>query len=128
MLNCMTVTGTSGRAPFCFPMVDVRDVTQAHLEGILRDEANGKRFILNCEGMWVVNIATILKASGKFPNYPIHEKEDEKDTTGLKPFGRPMTFVNTASRDVLGIKYIPVEQSVVDMANSLIATGYVPAM
>jgi len=111
-----------------FPMVDVRDVAKAHLEGVLRDEANGKRFILNCESKWVVDIATILKKSGKFPAYPTHEKEAEKDTTGLKPFAIEATYVNTASKDVLGIKYIPVEQSLVDMGNSLIATGYIPAM
>ena len=28
------------------PMIDVRDVSQAHLEAILRPEAAGKRFIL----------------------------------------------------------------------------------
>lgn len=112
-----------------FPMVDVRDLAQAHLEAVLRDEADGKRFILNCEGMWLVDIAKTLKASGKFPNYPTHENEGEKDTTGLKPFSQPMTFVNTASKDVLGIKYsIPLKQSLVDMGDSLIATGYVPAM
>jgi nucleoside-diphosphate-sugar epimerase len=111
-----------------FPMVDVRNVAQAHLEGVLRDEANGKRFILNSEGRWVVDIAKMLKASGKFSNYPTHETEAEKDTTGIKPFSYPVSFVNTASKDILGIKYIPLEQTIVDMGNSLIATEYVPAM
>lgn len=111
-----------------FPMVDVRNVAQAHLQGVLRDEANGKRFIVNCEDRWVVDIAKILKASGKFPNYPTHFTEAEKDTTGLQPFARPMKFVNTASKDILGIDYIPLEQSLVDMGNALIATEYIPAM
>merc|ERR1711933_512307 len=100
-----------------FPMVDVRNVAQAHLEGVLRDQANGKRFILNCEGRWVVDIAKILKASGQFPLYKTHETQAEKDTSGLKPFSYPMTFVNKASKSVLGIEYIPLEQSLVDMGN-----------
>ena len=31
----------------------------------------------------------------------------------------------TASREVLGVKYTPLEQSWVDMANSMIASGYI---
>jgi nucleoside-diphosphate-sugar epimerase len=110
-----------------YPMVDVRDVAQAHLEGVLRDEANGKRFILNLKDRWVVDIPKLFKESGEFPGYNTHEKEAEKDTTGIKPFAQPMTFVNNASKEVLGIEYIPFEQSILDMGNSLIATGYIPA-
>lgn len=109
-----------------FPMVDVRDVAKAHLEGVLRDEANGKRFILSCKAAWVVDIAKILMASGKFPKYATHDKVAEKDKTGTKPMSEPATYVNQASKDVLGIEYIPLEQSLVDMGNSLIATGYIP--
>jgi len=111
-----------------FSMVDVRDVAQAHLEGVLRDEANGKRFILCCEGRWVVEIATMLKKSGKFSKYATHEIESEKDTTSDKPFCQPTTYDNSASKDVLGIKYIPLEKSLVEMGNTLIATGYIPTM
>jgi len=110
-----------------FPMVDVRNVARAHLEGVLRDAANGKRFILNCEDRWIVDIAKVLKASNKFPGYKTHETMGEKDTTGLKPFARPMTFVNTASKEILGVEYIPFEESLVDMGKSLIASGYIPA-
>eukprot|EP00535_Pseudo-nitzschia_heimii_P001982 CAMPEP_0197179934 /NCGR_PEP_ID=MMETSP1423-20130617/4730_1 /TAXON_ID=476441 /ORGANISM="Pseudo-nitzschia heimii, Strain UNC1101" /LENGTH=347 /DNA_ID=CAMNT_0042629939 /DNA_START=100 /DNA_END=1143 /DNA_ORIENTATION=+ len=109
-----------------YPMVDVRDVAKAHLEGVLRDEANGKRFILNQKDRWVVDIATTLKETGKFPGYATHETTGEKDETGDTPFGHPLEFVNTASREVLGIEYVPFETSLVDMGNSLIDTGYIP--
>ena len=33
---------------------------------------------------------------------------------------------NTASREVLGLQYTPIEQSIVEMANSLIESGYIP--
>jgi len=36
------------------------------------------------------------------------------------------TFVNTASKEILGIDYIPLRNSVVDMGKALIATGYIP--
>ena len=38
----------TGLPRISMPMVDVRNVAQAHLEAAIRDEANGKRFIL-CE-------------------------------------------------------------------------------
>ena len=70
--------------------------------------------------------AGIVKESGEFPGYETHEREADKDTTGLKPFGVPLTFVNTASKDILGIDYIPLKDSVIDMGKALIATGYIP--
>ena len=39
---------------------------------------------------------------------------------------RASNFVNTASKEILGIDYIPLEDSVVDMGKALIATGYIP--
>lgn len=110
-----------------FPLVDVRDVAKAHLEGVLRDEANGKRFILNAVDDWFAVTAAIVKESGEFPGYNTHEKMGEKDATGLKPFSFPMTFVNTASKEILGIEYTPLKDSVIDMGKTLIATGYIPA-
>ena len=37
-----------------------------------------------------------------------------------------INFVNTASKEILGIDYIPLEDSVIDMGKALIATGYIP--
>lgn len=36
-----------------FTTVDVRDVAQAHVNCIERDEAQGKRYILSCESLWM---------------------------------------------------------------------------
>ena len=64
--------------------------------------------------------------AARLPGYATHEREAERDTTGLKPFGVPLNFVNTASKEILGIDYIPLEDSVIDMGKALIATGYIP--
>ena len=121
------ITGGMPALPAChFPMVDVRDCAKAHVEGVLRETANGKRFILNAGDAWFATTAGIVKESGEFPGYETHEREAERDTTGLKPFGVPLTFVNTASKEILGIDYIPLRDSVIDMGKALIATGYIP--
>ena len=41
--------------------VDVRDVAQAHLKCIEVNEAQGKRFILCHETLWMREIAAILR-------------------------------------------------------------------
>ena len=51
------------------PTVDVRNVAQAHLEAVLRDEANGKRFMLVGEAIWMKDMAESLKE--KFVDYPV---------------------------------------------------------
>lgn len=39
------------------PLVDVREVAQAHVNALKLDEAQGKRFILNGGGQWFTQIA-----------------------------------------------------------------------
>ena len=38
------------------PVVDVRDVAKAHLEGLKRPEAANQRFLLVSEGIWACDI------------------------------------------------------------------------
>ena len=56
-----------------FGWVDVREVAQAHLNCIERDEAQGKRFILSGEMKWMREIAEILR--NHYPDYPIPTSE-----------------------------------------------------
>jgi dihydroflavonol-4-reductase len=43
-----------------YPVVDVRDVAEAHLKAVQIEEAKGKRFILISENLWLVEIGEIL--------------------------------------------------------------------
>ena len=43
-----------------FSVVDVRDVAQAHVNSLERDEAQGKRFIVANESLWMREIGQIL--------------------------------------------------------------------
>ena len=56
------------------PFVDVRDVSKAHLEAVLRDEANGKRFILCAENTMLFDLVKAMEE--KFGDkYPVKAKE-----------------------------------------------------
>ncbi len=56
-------------------VVDVRDVARAHLEAVLRDEANGKRFILCADNPFMFELVKVIKE--KFGNeYPVKEAKE----------------------------------------------------
>ena len=40
------------------PIVDVRDVAEAHLQGLLRPEAANKRFLLVADSVWFQALVT----------------------------------------------------------------------
>ena len=58
--------------PFCMPLVDVRDVAQAHLEGIKRPAAAGNRYMLSGEAIFMNEINGAL--ADKFPQYKASRK------------------------------------------------------
>ena len=54
------------------PFVDVRDVAQAHLNAVLKEDARNKRFILVSKCLWYSEVANILNDEyGKYyPSIP----------------------------------------------------------
>lgn len=42
-----------------------------------------------------------------------------------KEWNKEKTYVNDRSKNVLGIEYTPLEKSIHDMQDALIATGYI---
>lgn len=50
-----------GLPRIALPLVDVRNVAQAHLEAAIRDEANGKRFILCEKALFFSELGDALK-------------------------------------------------------------------
>ena len=114
--------------------VDIRNVSQAHLEAVLRDEADNKRFILCAETRDFIDFARPLeKKFGK--DYPIKAREMPKIIPMIMRFWNPqMALVykgwgkgcecsGNRAKEIMGIDYIGVEKSMMDMGESLIATG-----
>jgi dihydroflavonol-4-reductase len=59
------------------PLVDVRDVAEAHLQAILKPEAAGRRFFMASESMWMGDMCKILTDKwGK--QYKIPQKQASK--------------------------------------------------
>lgn len=105
-------------SPDVFFWVDVRDVALAHVKAIEVSEAGGKRFFI-LEGFFSnKKIADIIREAhpeleSKLP--PKDAKDDILEGT--------VGFNNSRSKEILGIKYRSLKESVSDTANSLLELG-----
>ena len=107
-----------GKHPFMpkvkMPIVDVRDVAVAHLQGLKVPEAAGKRFILNAKAMWFKDMALGLKKNyptgfniktGEIGYCPIKMASMfDASVKQILPFwNKNFDMDNTRSREILGI-------------------------
>lgn len=110
------ITGTyPGMPKIIMPIVDVRDVAFAHLQGIKVDEAANKRFCLTAECMWFKDFGQALKEA--YPDYKFKTAElgfcpmkvaswfDKSAKMILPMWGKNFQIDNTQSKNVLGIQY-----------------------
>ena len=98
--------------------VDIRNVAEAHLLAIKKPEAANKRYIL-CESTpTYLDYAAPLEAKYRPLGYPITEDKQPLQNEWFPKMD------NTASKQ-LGIKYIGLEKSMVDMAEAMIAKGMI---
>lgn len=118
-----------------FPLVDVRDVVDLHLRAMTMPEARGERFIASTRFLWMSEIAAILR-EGLGPRAPKVPKRNvpsvvirlmsivDRSLRRVTPnLGRKRQFSSAKAQRVLGWSPRPVEQSVLDCAESLIAKG-----
>ena len=117
--------------------MDVRDVADAHLNAILVPEARNKRFMLSKECMWLHEIAAIIKKQyGK----------DYKMTDKVMPYWiikvasffsnychylaqnweTEFTYDNQETKQILGVQFRDLDSSLLEMAETLIQSGYIP--
>ncbi|RYP20766.1 hypothetical protein DL765_002599 [Monosporascus sp. GIB2] len=101
-----------------FTFVDVRDVALAHARALAVPQAGGNRFYVIGGHFSNKRIADIIRK--KFPqltaNLPPAESDDDLP-------GDVYGFDNTKSREVLGLKYRGLEDSVVDTVDSILKLG-----
>lgn len=100
-----------------FTFVDVRDVALAHVRAIQKPQAGGKRFYVVGGYFSNKRLADVMRAAG-FP-----ELEGRLPTEGVAVDDFPddvYGFDNTRSREVLGIEYRGLEESVVDTVRSIL--------
>ena len=103
-----------------FIWVDVRDLALAHIRAVELEEAQNKRFFVTAGYMSNEEIADIIR-----DNYP--DLRDKLPVKGVKGGGYPAEGVykynNSRTKDILGIEFKSLNQSIVDTVKSLQAVG-----
>lgn len=97
--------------------VDVRDLADAHVFAIEKEEAANKRFFITAGYFSNAEIAQIIK--DEFPEYRdgLPEKLESDRPKDVYQYD------NSRSREVLGVKYRPLKGAIVDLVKSLQAAG-----
>jgi dihydroflavonol-4-reductase len=120
---------------FHFGFVDVREVAFAHAEALRRENASG-RHILDSRGVWLREMAAILRAAfpgHKVPRLPMPDVAmyvlagfDKRLTWNFlrKNLGVAHRIDNRRSIERLGVKYRSIADSICDTARSLIDGGW----
>jgi dihydroflavonol-4-reductase len=120
-----------------FSIVDVADVAAMHVIAMTTDAAKGQRFIASAGSRTFVQIAQALKTG--FPDRKITTTQApnfvirllalfDADVRAILPaLGKHMGVSSRRAQKVLGINFIPVEDSLVNTAHYLIDNGFVKA-
>jgi dihydroflavonol-4-reductase len=120
-----------------YAIVDVRDVADLHIRAMTAPEAGGERFLATGPFLWIGEIAQVLhdrlgEAGSRVPTRRIPSfvvRGAALFDPGLKQvvgdLGREIAYSNDKPRQRLGWEPRPVEDTIVDTANSLIAHGVV---
>jgi nucleoside-diphosphate-sugar epimerase len=99
-----------------FTWCDVRDVALAHVRAVMRPDAGGKRFYVVSGHFSNKRLADVIR--GRFP-----ELDDKLPPEGVAVDDFPddvYGFDNRRSREVLGIEYRGLDESVVDTVRSIL--------
>ena len=118
-----------------FAIVDVRDVAEAHFNAMFKEGTNGKRYIASGALVPFEDVFKSLKGDLEQYGYKINDKHvtaEEVVASGnpvaqrsVNLIGKKMLVNNERSKTELGMKYIPIDQTVKEMAHSLIKQGVV---
>ncbi|EXJ80703.1 dihydroflavonol-4-reductase [Capronia epimyces CBS 606.96] len=97
--------------------VDVRDLALAHVKAIETPAAGGKRFFVTAGYFSNGAIAQIIKDN--FPQLADKLPATIEDETPKDVYG----YDNSRSKEILGIEYRSLKESIVDTVKSLLAVG-----
>jgi nucleoside-diphosphate-sugar epimerase len=99
--------------------VDVRDLALAHVFAIEKPEAGGKRFFTVSSHFSNKEIAGII--GQEFPQFKERLPLGEALTSGDYPVDGVYGFDNSRAREILGVPFRPLKESVVDAVHSLLS-------
>jgi len=103
-----------------FIWTDVRELALAHVKAAELEDAGGKRFFITAGHFSNNEIVEIIRDA--YPN--LEDKLPVKDApSGRYPEGGVYNFDNSRSKEVLGLKYRSLKESVLDTVKSLQEIG-----
>ena len=98
--------------------VDVRDLAAAHVEALERQNAGGKRFFVTAGYFSNQEVTEAIRRN--FKQYrDVLPAQDAAGGVTFKPGDNVYRIDNSRCRDVLGLKFRSLEDSVVDLVKSL---------
>ena len=106
-----------------FLWVDVRDVALAHVKAVELPKAAGKRFFTTAGYFSNREIADIVRKN--FPQLGAKLPKDDAKGGDYPPGGKEAIYGydNSRSKEVLGLQYRSLEESIVDTVKSLLAVS-----
>ncbi len=127
--------GMPGLPRIGFSFVDVRDVVDLHIRAMTKPEAGDERFIAVAQFLWMAEVAAILRErlgerAAKVPTRRIPDllvralglfDPSVRSVTGQ--LGKRTTLSSEHAESLLGWSPRPVEETIVDCAESLVGTS-----
>jgi dihydroflavonol-4-reductase len=120
-----------------FGFVDVRDVADLELRAMTSREAGGERFVANTKTMWMADVAQVLRErlGARASKVPTRIAPDLLVRAmalfdgGIRSFksslGKRTEYHTTKAHDLLGWSPRPIDDTIVETAESLIDHGVV---
>ena len=120
-----------------FAIVDVRDVAASHLAAMTVPEASGNRHIVHGQNIWISELAKILENEFKPQGYKVPTSTapypllwmigrfDKTVKMILPSVGHVTRYDIGRMKSILGVEPRPIEETLIDMAYSLIENGSV---
>ncbi len=111
-------------------VVDVRDIAAMHVAALQKPKSAGRRFLGASAALWFVDVAKVLQTALPQRKYVTRVAPNwflrlfaifDSSVKGILPsLGEDYTFDATATQDILGVKFIAHEKTIVDAAKFLI--------
>ena len=128
--------GEFPRAPkIAYPIVDVRDVAELHVQGMIKQKAKGRRLIAASNTLWLREIADVLRKNfalqgkklpkGEIPNLIVRAVGlfDDRIKAVIADLGTFHEADDDYVSEITGVKFRSAEQSIIDTAQYLIDTN-----
>jgi dihydroflavonol-4-reductase len=133
------LNGMPGLPRLGFSFVDVRDVADLQVRAMTQPAGAGQRFLATGPFLWMADVAEILRErlgpraakvpKRKVPDFVVKTmaRFDPSLRTVVRDLGRQRIISNDKAKTELGWQPRPIEQTIVDCAESLLRVGAVTA-